>query len=84
MGMPYESRNTYKGGLVRMDITMSGEPMSMVLAAEPCWMQTGPVVQPCTAEERRLSGAMGAMVTGLGDGTVPDEFEADDVVGVDV
>ena len=25
-----------------------------------------------------------AMVTGLGDGTVPDEFEADDVVGLDL
>jgi hypothetical protein len=25
-----------------------------------------------------------AMVTGIGDGTMPDEFEADDVVGIDV
>lgn len=25
-----------------------------------------------------------AMVTGIGDGTIPDEFEADDVVGIDV
>ena len=24
-----------------------------------------------------------AMVTGIGDGTVPDEFEADDIVGID-
>ena len=29
------------------------------------------------------SDTMAAMVTGLGDGTVPDEFEADDVVGID-
>jgi hypothetical protein len=29
------------------------------------------------------SATMAAMVTGIGDGTVPDEFEADDVVGVD-
>jgi len=26
---------------------------------------------------------MAAMVTGLGDGTVPVKFEADDVVGID-
>jgi hypothetical protein len=25
-----------------------------------------------------------AMVTGIGDGTVPDEFEADDIVGIDL
>ena len=25
-----------------------------------------------------------AMVTGIGDGKVPDEFEADDVVGIDL
>ena len=28
--------------------------------------------------------SLAAMVSGLGDGTVPDEFEADDVVGVDL
>ena len=27
---------------------------------------------------------LAAMVTGIGDGTVPDEFEADDIVGVDL
>lgn len=26
---------------------------------------------------------MAAMVTGMGDGTVPDEFEADDIVGIE-
>jgi hypothetical protein len=31
----------------------------------------------------KLSETMAAMVTGIGDGTVPDEFEADDVVGID-
>lgn len=31
----------------------------------------------------KRSASMAAMVTGIGDGTVPDEFEADDVVGVD-
>jgi len=31
----------------------------------------------------KISATMAAMVTGIGDGTVPDEFEADDVVGVD-
>lgn len=31
----------------------------------------------------KQSETMAAMVTGLGDGTVPDEFEADDVVGID-
>jgi len=25
-----------------------------------------------------------AMVTGIGDGTIPDDFEADDIVGVDL
>lgn len=31
----------------------------------------------------KQSDTMAAMVTGMGDGTVPDEFEADDIVGVD-
>lgn len=31
----------------------------------------------------KLTTSMAAMVTGIGDGTVPDEFEADDVVGID-
>jgi len=31
----------------------------------------------------KLNDTMAAMVTGPGDGTVPDEFEADDLVGVD-
>ena len=30
------------------------------------------------------SESLAAMVTGMGDGTVPDEFEADDVVGIDL
>ena len=32
----------------------------------------------------KQSESLAAMVTGLGDGTVPDEFEADDVVGLDL
>lgn len=31
----------------------------------------------------KQSATMAAMVTGIGDGTVPDEFEPDDVVAVD-
>ena len=31
----------------------------------------------------KRSADMAAMVTGIGDGTVPDEFEADDIVGID-
>lgn len=31
----------------------------------------------------KRSDSMAAMVTGPGDGTVPDEFEADDMVGID-
>jgi hypothetical protein len=31
----------------------------------------------------KQSATLAAMVTGIGDGTVPDEFEADDVVGID-
>lgn len=27
---------------------------------------------------------LAAMVTGLGDGTIPDEFEAEDIVGIDL
>ena len=30
------------------------------------------------------SERLAAMVSGKGDGTVPDEFEADDVVGIDL
>ncbi|MBK7022802.1 MAG: hypothetical protein IPH41_04555 [Sulfuritalea sp.] len=32
----------------------------------------------------KQSETTAAMVTGLGDGTVPDEFDADDVVGIDL
>jgi len=31
----------------------------------------------------KQSGSMVAMVTGSGDGAVPDELEADDIVGID-
>lgn len=31
----------------------------------------------------KQSETMAAMVTGMGDGTIPDEFEADDTVGID-
>lgn len=31
----------------------------------------------------KKSSSMAAMVTGPGDGTVPDEFEAEDIVGID-
>ena len=27
---------------------------------------------------------LAAMVTGMGDGTIPDEFELDDIVGIDL
>jgi hypothetical protein len=32
----------------------------------------------------KQSDTLAAMVTGIGDGTVPDEFEPDDVVGIDL
>jgi hypothetical protein len=32
----------------------------------------------------KQSESMAAIVTGIGDGTIPDEFEADDVVGIDL
>jgi hypothetical protein len=32
----------------------------------------------------KQSETLAAMVTGVGDGTVPDEFEANDIVGVDL
>ena len=32
----------------------------------------------------KQSENLAAMVTGIGDGTVPDEFEPDDVVGIDL
>lgn len=40
---------------------------------------------PISAEEYfvKLTASMAAMITGIGDGTVPDEFEADDIVGID-
>lgn len=31
----------------------------------------------------KQSETLAAMVTGIGDGTIPDEFEADDIVGID-
>ncbi len=31
----------------------------------------------------KQSPELAAMVTGIGDGTVPDEFEPDDIVGID-
>ena len=39
---------------------------------------------PVSAEYfMKLSDTMAAMVTGIGNGAVPDEFEADDIVGID-
>lgn len=32
----------------------------------------------------KQSEGLAAMVTGMGDGTIPDEFEADDTVGIDL
>ncbi len=32
----------------------------------------------------KQSAELAAMVTGIGDGSVPDEFEPDDVVGIDL
>ena len=32
----------------------------------------------------KQSESLAAMVTGIGDGTIPDEFEPDDVVGIDL
>ena len=32
----------------------------------------------------KQSESLAAMVTGMGDGKIPDEFEADDVVGIDL
>ena len=32
----------------------------------------------------KQSDVLAAMVTGMGDGTVPDEFEPGDVVGIDL
>lgn len=31
----------------------------------------------------KQSASSAAMVTGIGDGTIPDDFEPDDVVGID-
>lgn len=31
----------------------------------------------------KQSDTLAAMVTGIGDGSIPDEFEPDDVVGID-
>lgn len=32
----------------------------------------------------KQSNELAAMVTGIGDGTVPDEFDEEDIVGIDV
>jgi hypothetical protein len=32
----------------------------------------------------KQSAELAAMVTGMGDGTIPDEFEANDIVGIDL
>jgi hypothetical protein len=32
----------------------------------------------------KQSEVLAAMVTGIGDGTIPDEFEPDDIVGIDL
>ncbi|MBK9521397.1 MAG: hypothetical protein IPO13_07230 [Rhodocyclaceae bacterium] len=31
----------------------------------------------------KQSESLAAMVTGIGDGTIPDEFESDDIVGIE-
>jgi hypothetical protein len=32
----------------------------------------------------KQSETLAAMVSGIGDGTIPDEFELDDIVGIDL
>jgi hypothetical protein len=32
----------------------------------------------------KLTDELAAMVTGMGDGSIPDEFQADDIVGIDL
>jgi hypothetical protein len=32
----------------------------------------------------KQSETLAAMVSGMGDGTIPDEFEPDDIVGIDL
>ncbi len=32
----------------------------------------------------KQTDGLAAMITGMGDGTIPDEFEEDDIVGVDI
>jgi hypothetical protein len=32
----------------------------------------------------KQSDTLAAMVSGIGDGTIPDEFEPDDIVGIDL
>jgi hypothetical protein len=32
----------------------------------------------------KQSETLAAMVSGIGDGTIPDEFEPDDIVGIDL
>lgn len=32
----------------------------------------------------KQTDTLAAMVTGIGDGTIPDEFEPDDIVGIDL
>jgi hypothetical protein len=32
----------------------------------------------------KQSETLAAMVSGMGDGTIPDEFESDDIVGIDL
>jgi effector-binding domain-containing protein len=62
MGMPYESVNLNRDGVVRMDIVMGdGEKMSMVMGVDPCWMTSGPVVIECTKDERAANRVMVAM-----------------------
>jgi hypothetical protein len=40
---------------------------------------------PISAEHFvKQSETLAAMVTGIGDGTIPDEFEPDDIVGIDL
>jgi effector-binding domain-containing protein len=62
MGMPYKSSNIYKNGIVRMDIIMGdGNDMGMVMGPDPCWMTSGPVVIPCSKEERESNKVMSAI-----------------------
>ena len=66
MNTPFEARNAYRPGELRMEVTTGGDqPMTMVSGVANCWTASGPVVIPCAPDEQQLNAVNMAVTEAL-------------------